>query len=68
MHTLELSCADQLVGNDGRGAVAFQAVFAAPARQAEEEVQHKINTMGRSKMGVYQAELLNNNSDGDGGQ
>lgn len=36
MHTLELPCADQLMGNNGRGAVAFQAIFAAPAKQAQD--------------------------------
>ena len=31
------------MGNDGRGAVAFQAVFAASAKQAQGQVQHKVN-------------------------
>ena len=41
MHALELPCADQLVGDDGRGAVAAQTVLAAPVTQAQGE------TMGR---------------------
>lgn len=51
MHALELPCADQLVGDDGRGAVAAQAVLAASVKQAQGE------TMRRSEWDVL-AELL----------
>lgn len=64
MDALQLTRADQLVGNNGRGAVAFQAVFAAPARQAQEQVQHKVKTTGQSRTGGSQAGLLSN-KDGD---
>ena len=53
------------MGNNGRGAVAFQAVFAAPARQAQEQVQHKVKTAGQSGTGGSQAGLLRNDKDGD---
>lgn len=60
MYTLELPCADQLMGNNGRGAVAFQAVFAAPVKQAQAQVQHQVKTSGRSRMGGSWAGLLSN--------
>lgn len=65
MNALQLPRTDQLVGNDGRGAVAFQAVFAAPAKQAQEQVQHKVKTAGQSRTGGSQAGLLCNDKDGD---
>lgn len=50
MYALELPRADQLMGNNGRGAVTFQAVFAAPAKQAQEQVQHKVKTAGQEAL------------------
>lgn len=47
MHTLELPCADQFVGDNGRGAVTAQAVLAAPVKQAHGE-NHGDEQMGFS--------------------